>query len=152
MTVDTAVLIASNVAVVRFTVVEISVGLGFWVNLTVNFVVDSTVVSGASVKRLTFVVLLVPSTAVIVDVAFLASVVDGTVVAEVALVSFTVVKPSIGFDFSDDFHFPRKKKHPEVAYRSHEFFDPALAPAFPTREDQNRERVSLKEKKTCHGG
>ena len=30
-----------------------------------------------------------------------------------------------GIDGSD---FPRKKKHPSVAYRSHEFFDPAVAP------------------------
>ena len=48
--------------------------------------------------------------------------------------------------FTDDFHFTRKKKHPEVAYRSHEFFDPSLAPAFPTRAshnqyDSSRERV-----------
>ena len=35
--------------------------------------------------------------------------------------------------FSDEFNFTRKKKHPDVAYRSHEFFDPSLAPAFPTR-------------------
>ena len=27
----------------------------------------------------------------------------------------------------DDFNFSRKKKHPEVAYRSHEFFDTSLA-------------------------
>ena len=49
------------------------------------------------------------------------------------------------FYVSDDFHFPRKKKHPELAYRSHEFFDPSLAPAFPTRQElsqaANRERV-----------
>ena len=29
--------------------------------------------------------------------------------------------------FSDDFNFSRKKKHPDVAYRSHEFFDSSLA-------------------------
>ena len=48
--------------------------------------------------------------------------------------------------FPDDFHFTRKKKHPEIAHRSHEFFDPSLAPAFPTRAshnqyDSSRERV-----------
>ena len=37
------------------------------------------------------------------------------------------------FIFSDEFNFTRKKKHPDLAYRSHEFFDPSLAPAFPTR-------------------
>ena len=29
--------------------------------------------------------------------------------------------------FTDDFNFARKKKHPELAYRSHEFFDMSLA-------------------------
>eukprot|EP00095_Tigriopus_kingsejongensis_P008521 maker-scaffold81_size397536-snap-gene-0.16 protein:Tk08521 transcript:maker-scaffold81_size397536-snap-gene-0.16-mRNA-1 annotation:"IP15232p" len=34
----------------------------------------------------------------------------------------------------DDFlTFSRKKKHPDVAYKSHEFFDASLAPPFPTR-------------------
>ncbi|TRY70993.1 hypothetical protein TCAL_02422 [Tigriopus californicus] len=34
----------------------------------------------------------------------------------------------------DDFlTFSRKKKHPDQAYRSHEFFDASLAPPFPTR-------------------
>jgi hypothetical protein len=27
----------------------------------------------------------------------------------------------------------RKKKHPDVAYKSHEFFDTSLAPGFPVR-------------------
>jgi len=27
----------------------------------------------------------------------------------------------------------RKKKHPDVAYKSHEFFDMSLAPGFPHR-------------------
>jgi len=49
---------------------------------------------------------------------------------------------------SDDFHFARKKKHPELAHRSHEFFDPSLAPPFPTREDQNRERSKQRRKPT----
>ena len=29
-------------------------------------------------------------------------------------------------NISDDFNFSRKKKHPDVAYRSHEFFDTSL--------------------------
>ena len=32
-----------------------------------------------------------------------------------------------------DFPFMRKKKHPDVAYKSHEFFDVSLAPGFPGR-------------------
>ena len=56
---------------------------------------------------------------------------------------FVVNDLNFFFSFSDDFHFARKKKHPELAHRSHEFFDPSLAPPFPTREDQNRERVSF---------
>ena len=39
----------------------------------------------------------------------------------------------------DDFlSFPRKKKHPEMAHRSHEFFDASLAPPFPTRSSQRQ--------------
>ena len=30
------------------------------------------------------------------------------------------------YNLSDDFNFSRKKKHPDVAYRSHEFFDTSL--------------------------
>ena len=40
---------------------------------------------------------------------------------------------------ADDFlSFPRKKKHPEMAHRSHEFFDASLAPPFPTRSSQRQ--------------
>ena len=38
--------------------------------------------------------------------------------------------------------FSRKKKHPDLAYRSHELFDAALAPPFPTRTILNQERES----------
>jgi hypothetical protein len=38
----------------------------------------------------------------------------------------------------DDFLSLRKKKHFEVAYRSHEFFDSSLAPPFPTRSSQQQ--------------
>ena len=34
---------------------------------------------------------------------------------------------------SADFPFMRKKKHPDVAYKSHEFFDMSLAPGYPHR-------------------
>ncbi len=37
----------------------------------------------------------------------------------------------------DDFlSFSRKKKHPDLAYKSHELFDVSLAPPFPTRVSQ----------------
>ena len=42
------------------------------------------------------------------------------------------------FWHADDFlSFSRKKKHPELAYKSHEFFDSKLAPPFPTRSVLN---------------
>ena len=52
----------------------------------------------------------------------------------------------------DDFlSFSRKKKHPHLAHRSHEFFDASLAPPFPTRtsqrqlDDETDSRVSERE-------
>ena len=39
----------------------------------------------------------------------------------------------------DDFlSFSRKKKNPQLAHRSHEFFDASLAPPFPTRSSQRQ--------------
>ena len=37
------------------------------------------------------------------------------------------VSPNYSLPPPDDFNFARKKKHPELAYRSHEFFDMSLA-------------------------
>ena len=50
----------------------------------------------------------------------------------------------IAYSFStltlpDDFmSFSRKKKNPQLAHRSHEFFDASLAPPFPTRSSQRQ--------------
>ncbi len=49
--------------------------------------------------------------------------------------------------------FSRKKKHPDLAYRSHEFFDSALAPPFPTRTFLQGERESrVREKEIPQAG
>ena len=42
----------------------------------------------------------------------------------------------LGFLPDDFLSFSRKKKHPHLAHRSHEFFDASLAPPFPTRTSQ----------------
>ena len=54
---------------------------------------------------------------------------------------------------ADDFlSFSRKKKNPQLAHRSHQFFDVSLAPPFPTRssqrqlDDETDSRVRKKER------
>ena len=44
----------------------------------------------------------------------------------------------------------RKKKHPDVAYKSHEFFDMSLAPGFPHRSSGGGDTVDARyEVRTC---
>ena len=58
-------------------------------------------------------------------------------------IHFPYENPMVYLYFLDDFmSFSRKKKHPDLAYRSHELFDAALAPPFPTRTILNQERES----------